>query len=298
MAPPDLSGMPVTVSLEAIARVHFQELVEERGVSFKKWLPAGCAVVPLAGILTLFNEGWAVALVLLWFASWPVSAITRSLWVSRSMAKFESGDTVAVVPVYEKAVGIFRLQIKRHRARTLGRKSEWGRARTSLAKKKERATQQVLYWQTRLKQEPGNELAETQLKTAEAVSYKLRSAMTKLDARAKALLRFYNECEVKLDMMDRHNSDLEKTRRLEELSGAADIAIGAAHGTLDEIGRQFLQEANALGRVLGGLEGVQIKALAGEADLDNMEYLADQIIERSEADRKTVENLEHALHQL
>ena len=156
---------------------------------------------------------------------------------------------------------------------------------------------QVTYWQTRLKQEPDNELATAQLKTARAVTAKLRVAMMQLDARARALLRFYNECEVKLDLMDRHNADLEKTRRLEELSGAVDLAIGDANSTLNAIGREFLREAHTLGLALGGLEEVQIKALAGEADLDNMEYLADQIIERSEADRKTVEHLERELHR-
>ena len=297
MPPPDLSGLPVTSSLDSIAKEHYRGLVADRGVSFTKWLPAGCAVVPLAILLGIFNPSWAVALMSLWFVSLPVSVITRRLWVSRSMAKFQSGHSAAVVPIYRKAVREFRKQVKFHRARTLGRRSEWGRARSSLAHKKDRAEKQVAYWRTRLKQEPDNELATAQLETARAVNAKLRTAMRQLDARAKALLRFYNECEVKLDLMDRHNADLEKTRRLEELSGAADLAIGTADSTLNAIGRQFLREAHALGRVLGGLEEVQIKALAGEADLDNMEYLADQIIERSEADQKTVENLERALRR-
>ncbi len=99
---------------------------------------------------------------------------------------------------------------------------------------------------------------------------------SKLDAKADALLCFYNDCDAKLSLMDRYNRDMDESRRLEELSGSIDSAIAAAEGTLAAIGAQFVREAEAMGQALGGLARIQIESLAGEVPLDNIEHLADR----------------------
>ena len=153
------------------------------------------------------------------------------------------------------------------------------------------------YWKARVEQEPTNEVASAQLRRASRFRTKLRSAVVKLDARADALLRFYNDCEAKLMLMDRYNRDLDESRRLEELSGRTDIAIAGAESTLAMIGQQFVREAQAVGQALGGLARIQIQSLAGEVQLEDIEYLSDRIIESSDAERRVVEELDRELNR-
>ena len=214
---------------------------------------------------------------------------------SRLLAAFRDGEPNAVWPVCELAVCEFRKQIEAHRARTLGSESEWQIARGAVAKKADEAQRAVAYWQGRQRQEQYNEVAATQLSVARHIDRKLRTALSKLDAKADALLRFYNDCDAKLSLMDRYNRDMDESRRLEELSGSIDSTIAGAEGTLAAIGAQFVREAEAMGQALGGLARIQIESLAGEAPLDNIEHLADQIIASSDAQRRAVEDLDSAL---
>ena len=217
--------------------------------------------------------------------------------VSRALSAFHAGDPGAVRRVHDFAVREFRQQVEQHRARTLGTSSEWGAARSSLAEAAHEAQRSVAYWEARVQQEPENELATGQSRTAAGLEEKLNRALAKLDKQAETLLKFYNDCDAKLALMDRYSRDMEETRRLEELSGRTDIAIAGAEDTLLTIGAQFVREAQAVGRALGGLSRVQIKSLAGDAPLDNIEYLADRIIESSDAEREAVEDLDRMLRE-
>ena len=226
---------------------------------------------------------------------WAERKLVRR-YVSRAMRSFGAGDADAGQRVYQFAVREFRERIGRHRARTVGRDSEWADARLTLAEAADGAQRSAGYWRERVGQEPDNELAAKQFDVARKLEDKLQSALGKLDARADVLLKFYNDCEAKVAVMDRYTRDIDETRRLEELSGSADMAISVAEGTLSAIGQQFVREAHALGEALGGFARVQIKSLAGEAPVDNIEYLADRIIESSDSERAAIEDLDRALH--
>ncbi len=136
-----------------------------------------------------------------------------------------------------------------------------------------------------------------QLKTATQLHAKLRSALGKLDGRADVLLGFYADCEAKLAVMDRYNRDIEETRRLDRLSGAADMVVAGAEAALAGIGASFVREAQKMGEVLGDFERLQLKSLAGEAPLDNIEYLADRINQSSQTEFATVEQLSRAMEE-
>ncbi len=226
---------------------------------------------------------------------WAERKLARR-YVSRAIRSFGAGDADAGQRVYQFAVREFRERIGRHRARTVGRDSEWADARLTLAEAADGAQRSAGYWRERVGQEPDNELAAKQFDVARKLEDKLQSALGKLDARADVLLKFYNDCEAKVAVMDRYTRDIDETRRLEELSGSADMAISVAEGTLSAIGQQFVREAHALGEALGGFARVQIKSLAGEAPVDNIEYLADRIIESSDSERAAIEDLDRALH--
>ncbi|MDE2875219.1 MAG: hypothetical protein OXU69_05895 [Gemmatimonadota bacterium] len=259
-------------------------------------------VIVVAYLTSMFPPDYALAFLLgLPLLVLATSSLSRSLLSRRRVAgglsAFRAGDATAVARVHRFAAREFRLQIGRHRARTLGADSEWGTARAALAEAADEAQRSVAYWQARVRQEPDNELAAGQSRTASGLDDKLRSALAKLDARAETLLKFYNDCDARLSLMDRYNQDMEETRRLEELSGRTDVAIAGAEDTLLAIGEQFVREAQAVGRALGGLARVQIRSLAGDAPLDNIEYLADRIIESSDAERRAVEDLDRVLQQ-
>ena len=219
------------------------------------------------------------------------------LRVSRRQRAFRDGDPAAMEAVYRFAVEEFRAQVERHRARTLGNESEWAVARASLVEAVDGAQRSAAYWRARLAQDPDNQMCAGQLKTATGLHAKLRSALDKLDERGDILLRFYNDCEARIAVMDRYNRDIEETRRLDRLSGAADMVIAGAETALMEIGASFLREAGKVGEVLGNFERLQLKSLAGEAPLDDVEYLADRINEASEREFDTVEQLSRAIEE-
>lgn len=112
------------------------------------------------------------------------------------------------------------------------------------------------------------------------------------------LRKFYNDCEARVAVMDRCNRDIEETRRLDRLSGAADMVIAGAETALAGIGASFVREAHKMGRVLGSFERLQLKSLAGEAPLDDIEFLADRINESSEVEFATVERLSRTMGEL
>ena len=295
-------GVRLTGSLEDMARRCFEGDEGDKSVSGKGVAVFMMLVIVVAYLTSMFPPDYALAFLLgLPLLVLATSSLSRSLLSRRRVAgglsAFRAGDATAVARVHRFAAREFRLQIGRHRARTLGADSEWGTARAALAEAADEAQRSVAYWQARVRQEPDNELAAGQSRTASGLDDKLRSALAKLDARAETLLKFYNDCDARLSLMDRYNQDMEETRRLEELSGRTDVAIAGAEDTLLAIGEQFVREAQAVGRALGGLARVQIRSLAGDAPLYNIEYLADRIIESSDAERRAVEDLDRVLQQ-
>ncbi len=211
------------------------------------------------------------------------------------IAAYGGGEPWAVLRVHEFAVTEFRERIQAHRDRTLGRSSEWGRARSELVGAADEAQRSAAYWRERLRSEPDSDLAGTQGRIADRLEAKLAEALEKLDRRAAALRKFYNDCDARLAVMDRCNRDLEESRRLEELSGRADVVIARAEGMIQTIAQQFVAEACTIAEALGGVATVGIKSLAGEAPVDNIEYFADRIIENSDRERSAIEDLERQL---
>lgn len=294
-------GLDLTGSLDDIARRCFE--FEQNRFAEARWVGVVVQVMVMVIVLTFVlnlptaTPGFLAMVVAVGASVFACSRLFLRVRVRRALAAFRAGEATAVGKVHRFAAREFRLQIGKHRARTLGEDSEWGMARTALAGAADEAQRSVAYWEARVRQEPDNQLAAGQSRTASDLDGKLRSALAKLDARADTLLRFYNDCDARLSLMDRYNQDMEETRRLEELSGRTDVVIAGADDTLLAIGEQFVREAQAVGRALGGLARVQIKSLAGDAPLDNIEYLADRIIESSDDERRAVENLDRVLQQ-
>ncbi|WP_419166845.1 hypothetical protein [Candidatus Palauibacter sp.] len=306
------------VSIDALARRCFErsaEAAEERldkeaassGTSAGDFKAVGCMVALVivgacvAGVSA--GPGGFLAVIVPAAVIWLLADISKHAptrrrrseirkTVAHGIAAYRNGEPWAVVRVHEFAVAEFRERIAEHRARTLGADSEWGRARASLAEAADEAQRSSAYWHERLRAEPGGELARAQGRIANRLEAKLGEALGKLDARAAALRKFYNGCDARLSVMDRCNRDLEESRRLEELSGRADIVIAEAQGVMESIARAFVAEAHTMGEALGVVATVGIKSLAGEASVDNIEYFADRIIEDSDRERSALEDLD------
>ena len=219
-------------------------------------------------------------------------------WVDEgALLARRAAEANATEAEYRFAVEEFRTQIERHRARTLGRESDWAAARASLTEAVDGTRRSTAYWRARLGKDPGNQMFTGQLKTATELHAKLRSALDKLDGRADVLLEFYHNCEARVAVMDQYNSDMEEIRRLERLSGSADMVIAGAETALGGIGASFLREARKVGEVIGAFERMQLKSLVGEAPLDDIEFLADRINESSERQFDTVGQLSRTIEE-
>ena len=228
--------------------------------------------------------------------SLPAGYSAAGCSVSYRLKAYREGDSEMLQTVHQFAVKQFRAAIESHRAKTLGGDTEWGKARESLTQRAGpgRAVGRVL------EGSHGAEPGRTSWPGGSSRSPRNSgpssgSRWGKLNRRADVLLNFYNECDARLAVMDRYNRDMEETRRLEELSGKADMVIAGAQGALAAIGEEFVREAQAVGRALGGLAEVQIKSLAGEAPLDNIEYLADRVIENSESEERAIGALDRGV---
>ena len=279
-----MTGMQLSGSLDDLARRCYEHEMRQSGA--EPWIAVFAATVILASVISVMTTPLAAfPLLLLGTAGWVFG---RRMQVSYRLKAYREGDSEALHTVHQFAVKQFREAIESHRARTLGGDTEWGKARESLTRALDQAGRSVAYWKVRVEQSPENELAAGQFEVANELRAKLRLALGKLNRRAEVLLNFYNECDARLAVMDRYNRDMEETRRLEELSGRADMVIAGAQGALAAIGEEFVREAEAVGRALGGLAEVQIKSLAGEAPLDNIEYLADRVIENSESEEQAI----------
>ena len=217
--------------------------------------------------------------------------------VSKGLELFRAGHAETIMRVHQFAVTYFREQIKVHRSRTLGDTSEWGKARSSLAATMDEARQQEVYWHKRWLDDKKNDMALRQYNAASLLTDKMSRALEKLDSRADVLLGFYAECEARVDLLDHHNQDMVKTRELESLSDRTDVAIAETEGTLTAIGQDFVREVDTIWQAMSGLGEMQTLALAGEASLDNMEFLADRVIEQSELDEETIQDLERSLQE-
>ena len=216
-------------------------------------------------------------------------------WTEGALSALRADKLDATEAKYRSTVEGFRTQIERHRARTLGRESEWAAARASLTEAVDDAQGSRAYWRARLGQDRGNQMVTGQLKTATELYAKLRSALDKLDGRADVLLKFYQDCEARIAVMEQYNRDIEEIRRLDRLSGSADTVIAGAETALGGIGASFLREARQVGEVIGAFERLQLKSLVGEAPLDDIEFLADRINESSERQFDTVEQLSQTI---
>lgn len=215
--------------------------------------------------------------------------------IRRGVNAYLAGDPDAVSAVHGHALGLLRQRVQAHRDRMLGPDSEWGRARGPLEEALIDAHSRLAYWRERLLGEPDSEIASLQLETALKLHDKLKKAVDEVDDRAAVLRHFYDRCEAKLAVMDRSNSDLVEVKRLEELSGRTNTVIADARGAIEGLAQRFLAEARSIATALGSADRTQLGVLAGDAPIDNIEFLADKIHESRERDRGTIEALEKTL---
>ena len=192
---------------------------------------------------------------------------------------------------YEKIAAKFETEITRQRARTLGPDSDWGKSRRPLENAAHEVARSLAYWEQRLATDPGNQVATQQLETAQRLNRKFQGALTELDARAHVLVSFFNQCEARLAVLQSSKRDYEEAQKLGALSERAEDIVADARSTLVSIGNTFLSEAVRVGNALGGLERIGILNLAAAVPVDQVETLADRILESSQHEMTELERL-------
>jgi hypothetical protein len=149
----------------------------------------------------------------------------------------------------------------------------------------------VAYWGARIRQEPDNGVALANLEVAEDLSIKFTRALDELEHRSDALLNFLNECYAKLTVLESSRTDYAESQRLAALSEEAHVVVADAEAVLEEIGRQFVEEAARLGVALGALRALHLKETAGSLPIDEIEHVADRILEVYQDDRAMLHRL-------
>ena len=216
-------------------------------------------------------------------------------YIRRRLAAYADGDPRHLQRVHDYAIRHFRQLVEQHRARTMGPESEWARARAPLEKAVNDANKSVAYWRERLKSDPDNQVCLRQYRIVKGLEEKLRSALSKVDERADLLSKFYNDCEAKLAVMDRCRQDIREARKVEELSSRADVVVAQAEGSIQALARAFVDEAQRIGSALGETASAQYKVLAGEVPLDDIDYLADKIVECSDGEQEQIKEMQNRL---
>ena len=193
--------------------------------------------------------------------------------------------------LYGQVADKFKTEITDYRTRMLGPQSDWHKARDPLKQAQDEANRSIAYWGERLRQGGDSEVVERNIEIAENLSLKFTRALEELDRRSDALLTFLNECYAKLAVLEGSRTDFAESKRLAALSEQADVVVEDAESVLDRIGQQFLDEAAHLGGALGALRALHLKEIAGDVPLDQIEHVADRILEVYHEDSDTLKNL-------
>jgi hypothetical protein len=188
-----------------------------------------------------------------------------------------------------------RRVIARKRAEVLGKDSEWERAHRPLLDASHEADRSLRYWEERAKVEPESEIVRKQLDVSARLSRKFSVALRGLNRRSEALRVFIDQCEAKLLVLESKSRDYEETERLADLAARADDLVEGAEATLQMLGRQFIETAHVVGDTLASLQLVHLRDLAAEVPLDQLEAVADRIVECTDEQERSIEELTQRL---
>ena len=287
---------------EDLVRLHTPELIPQADAETRVLaqgvvllLVATCAYpILLISLGTIGIQAPALTL-LLSSISGVAGAVVTGRWVRRDhearLRHFSKELRDSPWKFYEAVALKFSDEIERQRARTIGPTSEWGRARHRLESAAQEAERSVAYWTHRLATEPGNDIAQTQLKAATLLRDKFTTALSGLDQRARLLVSFFNDCEARIAVLQSTKRDFEEIRKLDRLADGSDEIVTNAEATLISIGNSFVSEALRVANALGGLERAGLVNLAGGVSVDQLETLADRIVESAERDRTALEQV-------
>jgi energy-coupling factor transporter transmembrane protein EcfT len=193
--------------------------------------------------------------------------------------------------LYEQVAEKFRGEIDEKRQRLLGGDSEWQQARSELRRAIDEAEGSVTYWTDRWLEDPRSEVALAHRETAKTLQTKLRRALTELEKREQALLDFFHQCESRISLIEKSRRDHEETQRLALLSRRTDGLVVDATLAIEEIGREFVDGAIRVGQALGALDRLQLKHSAGAIDPDDIERVAERIIEAAGEEERSLSRL-------
>ena len=289
-------------SAEDLVRLHTPELIpqadEEAWIiaQFATFLLAATSAFPILlyalGRIGIHEAGLTVMLA-------GIAGVAAAAGIGRyfrrdyqnQLRRFSTEVRDSPWKVYEAVALKFAREIERQRARTIGPNSEWGQARLRLESAAQEADRSVAYWIQRLSTELGNDIAKTQLAAATQLRDKFLAALSGLDQRARLLVSFFNDCEARIAVLHSTKRDFEEIRKLDLLAGRSDEIVTHAQETLASIGTSFVSEALRVANALGGLERIGLVNLAGQVSVDQLEILAERIVESAERDRTALEHV-------
>lgn len=198
---------------------------------------------------------------------------------------------------HAKIASGFRRYLRQQRDHVVGAESSWARAYEPLERAKVDAATSVAYWAERKRESPGDAIVAGQLEQARALVAKFAQAVSELEGRREALLAFLDRCEAKVSLIERRGSDAHESRKLADLSERADSLVGDASDAIAAVGEAFLRDAASFGRALSDFRELQTFRMAEEVDIDDLERLADSVIDAAEDDRAHLDRFSQQLER-
>lgn len=220
-----------------------------------------------------------------------VGGLYFEMYRKRSLAEFDRIIRDRPWELYGRIADRFRDELASHRARLMGPASEWGRARAPLEEALHESRRSEAYWEERMAQDPDQPMVRDHRDTARALSEKFHAALSEVDRQHGILLDFFNACEAKLVALESSKRDVEESRRLARLSDRAEDVTLDAQFAMAAMGREVLVRALQLGEALGAADRLRIQHAAGDVDVDQIEVIADRILESAESERRELARL-------
>jgi len=239
--------------------------------------------LPLLIFTPLSLGGWGLALLFL--------AIGISWWSYRDEVQRYNGWVAAPHLLQRVIAQRFGQDIENQRENLLGEGTEWAKRKGSLVRAKNQAHRSISYFEERQKQGGVEEVIASQLLVARDLHAKLSEAWEKIDKQESSLLAFFNQCEARVSVLEQGVRDQEEIQGLSTLSENADSVVVDATLVLETIGQQLIKELIQLGQALGSLRRLQLKESAGEVPVDQIEKVADRILESASDDQRMLVDL-------
>jgi len=291
----DVHGFVAAYAPDLKPKFEFMRWWEEfQKEEFRKWFLRSLFLVAVSLLLFTDLNVWLFTEVIVWGVGTVIFLVLALIlsWLPYREGVQKYNSLVAAPHRLQREIAKgFRQDIQNQRESLLGEGTEWATRKRSLTRAKNQAHRSASYFEERQQQDGGEGVIASQLLIARNLHAKLSEASAKIDKQESALLAFFNQCEARVSVLEQGARDQEEIQRLSTLSAKADSVVVDATLALETTGQQLIKRSIQVGQALGSLRRLQLKESAGEVPVDQIEEVADRILESASDDQRMLADL-------